>query len=209
MWTRNTQFPLLSQLIKCLTSIGPAAGGENCGQEEEKSFEDQYSPTCPISSALMANQTLLPPTAGVVLSECTRWGLLDCENLDGEPSPLSGGGYLPCVYLQILELANEFFFHTLLFLAIAFYCWILLWTTRAELPKCLELPVWEMGDYESEDTWEESSYFIMLMVIQFSNRDSFMLCFEDIKASLGAKKKKEKTMWNINFPPISAWIMVQ
>lgn len=109
-------------------------------RKRRKDFENQYSPTCPITFALMANQTLLP-SAGVqiVLKECIRWGLLDCENLNRGPSPLSGGCYLPSVYLQILELANEFFLHTLLFLAIAFYSLQSEhWTTRAELPKCPE-----------------------------------------------------------------------
>lgn len=70
----------------------------------------------------MATQTLLPSAgARTAPQECISQGLLDCENLNCLPFPLSGGRYLLSVYLQTQEMANEFFLCILLFLAIAFY----------------------------------------------------------------------------------------
>lgn len=71
----------------------------------------------------MATLTLFPSVgAQTAHLEGISWGLLDCENFDCLPFPLSGGCYFLSVYPQTLEQADEFVLCILLFLAIDFYC---------------------------------------------------------------------------------------
>lgn len=116
----------MSYPTKPQTSLAAARVGGKFGEterDERKSSSNQWPPPGPIISALMATQTLLPSAgAQAAPQECIiQGGLLDCENLNCLPFPLSGGHNLLGVYLQTQEMANEFFLCILLFLAIAFY----------------------------------------------------------------------------------------